>query len=92
MLTARVSVSTQLVGLEVADRDGVHELVVVLHVGGSRPAGAGVTEVQVLGVSGPAPVRQPEGPLAGGRVFLGYYHDSAVLQGRSEGHHIQHLA
>ena len=82
MLAARVSVSPKLVGLEVADRDGVHELVVVLHVGGSGPAGAGVAEVQVLRVSGPPSVREPECPLFGGSVFLGYYHGSAVLQGR----------
>ena len=77
-----MSVSPKLVGLEVADRDGVHELVVVLHVGGSGPAGAGVAEVQVLRVSGPPSVREPECPLFGGSVFLGYYHGSAVLQGR----------
>ena len=45
MLTAWVSVSTKLVGLKVAQWDGVHELVVVLSVGGIGPARAGVAEV-----------------------------------------------
>ena len=89
MLTAWVSVSTELVGLPVAHRDGVHELVVVLRSGGVRPGGPGVTEVQILRVLGPPSVRQPQGPLAVRSVFLGYYHHSAVLRREKDtGHHI----
>ena len=80
-LSPRVSVSSQEVSLEVAEGDGVTELVVVASRGGPSPGGAVDAEVEVLGIPGPPAIRHPEGPLVVGCVLLGNDNRSAVLGG-----------
>ena len=74
-----VGVAAKKVSLKVADGDGGHELVVVDVVRGIGPAGAGDAEVQVLGISGPAAIGDPQGSLIVRSVLLRYDHCSAVL-------------